>query len=250
MEVLKTILKMLLDYNKKIFNRICKYNDLSLDYRLNIFELNILQEIFEERFYADYFPFYKKAIIVDIGAHYGYFSMFASKNTSPDSMIYSYEPSNNNFRCLLKNINSNQLKNVKCENLAIGEKDGESELITSSSFNHSIVINKNNSDKTEKILIKRLSSVIKNNSIDKIDFLKMDCEGAEYQIFETLESSILKKINVISMEFHDLKNSKYNADFIISILKENGFMIMKYTYNKTQMGNNHGKIIAKNTNFE
>ncbi|MBK7009683.1 MAG: hypothetical protein IPH36_14180 [Saprospiraceae bacterium] len=48
-------------------------NGIKLDAESNLESLFTLEEVFVQRSYADYFPFYKKATIVDIGAHKGYF---------------------------------------------------------------------------------------------------------------------------------------------------------------------------------
>ena len=243
-EVLNSYIGRIFYKKKLIFNRICKANGLTLDYDLNKSEIAILQEIFEERIYSDYFPFYQKAIVVDIGGHYGYFSLFAHKNLHTDSKIYSFEPSLHNFKCLNENIRVNNINNIISHNLAIGQHDGKSNLNISLNFNHSIIpaLHQNNS---RDVIIKRLDQVIREHKIDKIDFLKIDCEGSEYDILDSLTSESFEKINVISLEFHDLKSTIYTADYIISVLNKAGFSIMKFCYSKTYRGLNFGKIVAK-----
>ncbi|MEL6718938.1 MAG: FkbM family methyltransferase, partial [Bacteroidota bacterium] len=97
----------------------------------------------------------------------------------------------------------------------------------------------------EKIEIQTLAQIIKTYHLDSIDFLKLDCEGAEYQILENLPSEIYQKIGVISMEFHDLKDVKYNGDFLRQLLIQNGFNIVKYEYGATSMGNNYGRLVGE-----
>lgn len=48
-----------------------------------------------------------------------------------------------------------------------------------------------------------LPQIIDDNSLEKIDFLKMDCEGAEGAIFQSTPQHYLKKAKKIAMEFHD-----------------------------------------------
>ena len=87
--------------------------------------------------------------------------------------------------------------------------------------NHSIVENYKllNEDKSyEEIQVKTLEEVVLENKLEKIDFLKIDCEGAEYLMLENTPDYIFDRIVTISMEFHDLKDSKYTGDTLVKSL--------------------------------
>ena len=232
---------------KNEFQKLCIINGIKLDYKRNKSELYLLKCIFYNREYSDYFPFYKKATVIDIGAHYGYFSIFASKNLDKSSKIISIEPSKNNFQQLNSNVENCKLTNVNCFNIAIGAKKKLGKLYKSKSVNHSIFkdysLLKNNLE-YEDVKINTLENIIIENKLDKIDFLKMDCEGAEYSILENTPKKIFDKIQTISLEFHDLKDKNYTAQRIVDILIENDFKIVKYQYSKTSMNLNYGKIIG------
>lgn len=210
MLLLKKIFNKLINDEKESFKKICNSNNIFLDYNQNKSGHLILKEIFEERVYADYFPFYKKSVIVDVGAHFGFFSLFANRNAHKDSQIHSFEPSTENFRRLQKNISSNKIENVKMFRCAIGSKNGISKLIhrenpANSALEQRIQVHPSSFEEVET---KTLETVIKENKIQKIDFLKLDCEGAEYTLLETLNDEIFHIIKTISMEFHDLKSEK------------------------------------------
>ena len=240
-------LKRLIKREKKIFLTFCQSNNLLLNYQSNKNEFGILKAIFENREYSDYFPFYKKVNIIDIGAHYGYFSIFAKNNTDKNSIIIAIEPNKSNFKHLEKNIRDCKISNIRSFNYAIGGKSGLSKLYQGQTPNHSIVENyillKQNRG-FEEIEVKTLEEFINENNLDKIDFLKMDCEGAEYSILENTPNYIYDKIITISMEFHDLKDNNYTGENLCKILIKNGFEIVKYNYEKTSMNLNYGKIIG------
>ena len=209
--------------------------------------MQILSDIFEGREYSDYFPFYKKVTIIDIGAHYAYFSIFANKNTNNQSTIFAIEPSIMNFEKMTSNINKNKIENIIGLNCALGTKNENATLYLGNTSNNSLISDYSLLKKEksiEKIEIKTLDTIISENKIDKIDFLKMDCEGSEYLILENINAQTFDKISTISMEFHDLKNEKYTDETLLNILINNNFKIVKYQYNKTSMGLNYGKIIA------
>jgi FkbM family methyltransferase len=240
-------LKRVLKNKKKDFLEFCKSNHLLLDYLSNKNEYNILKAIFGDREYSDYFPFYKKANIVDIGAHYGYFSIFAKNNTDKGSTIIAIEPNKSNFKHLEQNIRDCNINNIVSFNYAIGGKSGLSRLYEGQTPNHSIIENYTllkEIRKFEEVEVKTLEEFIIENNIDKIDFLKLDCEGAEYSILGNTPKYIYDRITTISMEFHDLKDNNYTSESLCKILVRNGFEIVKYKYEKTSMNLNYGKIIA------
>ena len=240
-------LKDILKRKKKSFYSLCKTNNINLSYKENKNEFRILKDIFEKREYSDYFPFYTKSTIIDIGAHYGYFSIFASKNLDKDSKIISIEPSSTNFNQLNRNFKDCKTSNINTFNIAIGGEQGEVKLYKSKSVNHSVfkdyALLKRNLE-YEDVEMNTLENLIKDNNLDKIDFLKMDCEGAEYSILENTPKNIFNKITTISLEFHDLKDKGFTAQKILDILKENKFKIVKYHYDKTTLNLNYGKIIG------
>lgn len=241
-----TAIRDFLKSKKKTFNRLCSVNNIKLDYKINRNEFGILKSIFQLREYSDYFPFYQDVNIVDIGAHYGYFSIFANKNSGSKSKIISIEPNKNNFSCLSANIKLNEIQNINSYNLAVGAKNEKTKLYFGKNTNHSIIENYKLSSNSnfEEIELKTLESIINENNLNEIHFLKMDCEGAEYEIFETTPPYIFDKITTISMEFHDLKDKSKTPEQLIKKLLDNNFQVVKYIFQNTSMNLNYGKIIG------
>jgi len=243
-----SLLKRILKRDKKAFSRICKVAGLNLNFSKNKDALNVLKAIFEDREYADYFPFYKKVTVVDIGAHYGYFSIFASKNTSTGSQFFSIEPSKENFRILQQNLSDCKIKNITTSQIAIGKENGTLDLFTSRNINHSLIKDYallGNEKNIQEVEVKTLEQFILENDIDHIDFLKMDCEGAEYSILFNTPKYIFDKISTISMEFHDMKNVEFTGEEIVKKLEESGFEIVKFRYERTGLDLNYGKIVGR-----
>lgn len=242
-----TTIKNLIKGKKSNFHNLCRSNNITLNYRENQTETEILKDIFNNRAYSDYFPFYKKATIVDIGAHYGYFSIFANKNLDEDSRIIAIEPNKANFEHFKKNISSCKINNISCYNYAVGDKNGISRLYQGQNPNHSIIDNyllSNNNKKFEEVEMKTFEELVHDLDLKAIDFVKMDCEGAEYPIFISTPDTIFDRITTISMEFHDLKDSNFTIDILIEKLLKNKFKIVKFHYDKTSMNLNYGKLIG------
>jgi len=139
--------------------------------------------------------------IIDIGGHIGSFAV--SKGIKyPQSSIYVFEPFIDNYEILVKNIRQNNLENVHAEMKAVAGKEGTISLNISSgnTGGHSIVY-----DTGDSIQVKTttLANIFESNHISKCDLLKMDCEGAEYEILFTTPKEILERISSIIMEYHN-----------------------------------------------
>lgn len=198
---------------------------LNLDFESNKEALHILREVFVKGVYSKYFPIKGKATVVDIGAHFGYFSMYAYKSSTTDTQIYAFEPSSKNFNILKNNIINAHAQHVTPVNKAVTATD---EIVKLSLFNHqnnsifSDYISTENVD-NEEVQGISLTSIFSNFNINKIDFLKMDCEGAEYEILLNTPKHILDKISIINMELHDMSTQGYDAKMLLSHLAAAGF---------------------------
>ncbi len=157
--------------------------------------------------------------IVDIGAHIGSFSIFASSRAG-DASVYSYEPSQENFRFLIENIKLNRLENIKAFQLAVSGRRGKARLYIDEKYStlHSAAIPKRFYEEADSVT---LEDVLDNNQIENCDLLKMDCEGAEYEILFHASKSTLTRIRNISLEYHDVPT--YRVDDLKEHLKNMGF---------------------------
>lgn len=166
-------------------------------------------------------------IVVDIGAHKGYFTIYASHKAS-QGKIFAFEPFPSNYGLLKKNLKINNCKNVECYQLGIGRAKAKEQLYlgTNMGQGNSILKNQYNNFGKCKIIdisVIRLQDIFTYCKIDHIDFLKMDIEGAEYDIFTHTSSRIFSKIKFISMEYHNVNNM--NAEILIKILKRSKFEV-------------------------
>ena len=164
----------------------------------------------------------EKDIVVDIGAHIGYFSIYSSINAK-NGKIFAFEPYSKSFEVLKKNLEINQITNVIPQNLGVTKESGTSTLYFKKNFAIGNSIYKN-TDLNSKIEIKTISlyDIIKNNNLQKINFLKLDCEGAEYQILLNLDHQTLEKIDKIVSEMHP-RIENFKIEEVKRFLTINGF---------------------------
>ena len=159
------------------------------------------------------------SVIIDIGAHIGSFSLFAA-NYNKDVQVYSYEPSKESYAILVNNVKLNNIANIRPFNLAVSKIQGEIKFYISEkqTTGHSIAITQGN-----YVIVNSttLQHIFTDNNILSCNLLKLDCEGAEYEILFNTSREILNRIQNISMEYHDVPN--YTINDLTKYLKNMGF---------------------------
>lgn len=196
----------------------------------------------------DYGEIPNNSVIIDIGANIGVFSIFsAGKN----NIVYSYEPMSDNFRLLDENIKLNKLENrVFAFNLGIAAKREKRKLYLGKSPFHSFLPaasspfnvlysdgERTNEQSFLEINCISLKDIFDENKISECDILKIDCEGAEYEILYNLSDSYFKRIKEIRMEYHNhLNQYKNNGEYLKSFLTDRGFSVEKFKKGSSYQG--------------
>jgi len=161
-------------------------------------------------------------LIVDAGAHIGLVSLYFAQ-VYPQARILAYEPDQENFALLTKNVQENQLTQVSCINAAIAPKSGEitlQEPIFTNEWRSGVGIIKGG---WRGILHTRGFQVLAvgiNEILQGVDLVKMDIEGMEYEVVEQAE---LKDTATIMIEVHPRKGKQVGK--IERKLQEAGFEV-------------------------
>lgn len=167
------------------------------------FKDTVEKEIFIDDIYQKFFKVDQGDIVFDVGASAGPFT-YHIKSQNPQK-VYCFEPHPELFQTLLKNVSDS---NVVCVNKAILEGDGL--ISTMGLFNETLtgMCMKENEKIVESV---SFNSFIKENNIKKIDFLKTDCEGGEYDIFNDENLSWIKNnVKKIVGEWHLFDSDQKN----------------------------------------
>ena len=199
---------------------------------------SIYKEIFLDKEYEyENIKVEENDIVLDLGANIGIFSLYAESKKSKH--IYSFEPIKEYYEMLKENLKN--YKNIQFFNSAISYKTGKSKIVRN--FDNNTILTEvydqfgiKNENKTE---IDTLSINDFIDNIEKIDFMKLDIEGSEYDIFENITNYNLNKISKIVCEYH--WNYENRLDKTIKILNANGFKVYTFTTNNF---NKIGKLFA------
>lgn len=155
-------------------------------------------------------------IIIDIGANVGIFSVHLAL-MHPNVKILAYEPSAENFRHLMMNLECNNIKNVIAHNLALTCDGREIEIgIGEGNTGGACMYDLTSGNHRNKCQSITLDSIV--NNYPKIKLVKCDVEQAEYEIFENFKG--WEKVEFLAGETHPPPYcTSLNRDGLIQLLK-------------------------------
>lgn len=175
--------------------------------------LHGLQEIFVDQVYKQLLP--PNALILDCGANIG-LSVIWLKQCYPAARIIAFEPDPTNFLLLEKNINSYNLDNITCHPAAVWKED--TQLTFSGGEGMASGLTTTNSKDAITVNCLQLKKFLS----QPVDFLKLDIEGAEWDVITDCAES-LGVVNRIFVEYHGQFTDQDKLIQILDILKKAGF---------------------------
>lgn len=190
-----------------------------------------VKETLIDRFYAKYgTEVGSDWIVVDIGAAIGEFTIDTALKLT-DGMVHAFEPNPGSINVLRQNTRANYLNRVATYNLGVWSESGEIPLrflnneplqaISGSVASPDEVI------KETTIPVITLSEVVFEKVGKKINLMKLDCEGAEYEILFNQDAEVFTQIGRIIMEYHDL-DSRRNHRALVSQLESQGYLVSRH----------------------
>ena len=136
-------------------------------------------------------------VFVDGGANEGLYSLFASRCVGPAGRVFAFEPSQREFDRLSCNIRLNGLENVRAVRAALSDVSGETDLNIACSahsghntlgeFAHDVPLLR-----TERVPMQTLDGFATEAGLTRLDFLKLDVEGAERKVLEGSRASFAR----------------------------------------------------------
>ena len=138
--------------------------------------------------------------VVDVGANLGYFSLLAATLVGPSGKVVSLEPNSENCRLLLSSVRMSGLSNVELLPVAADEAPGWAYYATHVGSNGGLV--------GDDDLLSRFGAVVPTFRLDdlvdgKVDFLKMDVEGAEGRVARGAARIIERDRPVVTTELKE-----------------------------------------------
>jgi len=191
-----------------------------------------LAEVFVRRRYGSVARF---RTIVDVGANVGSFAVYAAQS-SPHARIYCYEPEEQNFERLERNLSINGLEGrVTAFQSAVASSTGARKLAVSVSQINAF--DDLRSGATHQVVAcTTLQDIRREHGLDTLDLLKMNCEGAEYEILGGCSRADYDGILNIRLEYHNLDDVSRNGESLRRHLEARGYRIQRFTRRLTDSG--------------
>jgi len=197
--------------------------------RLQWVDYNITSSSFEREVKQIFKP-KRGEVVVDLGAHIGLYTIRAARTVGKDGLVIALEPDPENFTLLNVNVKFNTLSNVVALRMAAYESDGFSIMHKcAGSSGHSLVRVPHKFIGEIKVPTITLDSLVRKYNLDRVDWLKIDVEGAELYVLKGADKALDRGIikNLIVEVWYE------NANEVFSILKRRGYeitILVKYVY--------------------
>jgi len=185
-----------------------------------IFENSLVLKFYDNPFYDLLYPLngYLKNYdikkgdnIIDAGTYIGTFTIYSAKLTGENGKVIAFEPDKSNYNKLLKNIELNKVNNIITINKGLWNKNEVIEFDYREDEGSMIAecINGKIKGKIVNCEFVRLDDELKKIGINKVDFIKMDIEGAEIEAIEGCREMLKNNnINLAIASYHIRNNEE------------------------------------------
>jgi FkbM family methyltransferase len=174
--------------------------------------LHGLKELFIDELYNIQLP--PNPLIIDCGANIG-LSIIYLKKLIPDASIVAFEPDDNNFKLLERNVRSFSFDRVELIKKAVWKENTTISFCNEGSMSSRIDSSLNNEYRVEAVKLKNYLN-------QNIDFLKIDIEGAEYEVIKDIQPN-LHFVQKMFLEYHGRFDQNIELVEVLDIITKAGF---------------------------
>ncbi len=174
-------------------------------------------EIYLDEVYDRFYKMMQDDIVIDVGAHVGAFTLKAARRVR-NGKVVAVEPHPSNYRLLLKNIAFNKLENVIPINSALSNYHGMAKLyLSKDSVQHSL---RSTKGKYIEVEVKTLDWLLSELKLSKVNFIKIDVEGAELDVLKGAEKTLEENDVFLAIGAY---HTQTEAQELSRFLKRRGF---------------------------
>jgi FkbM family methyltransferase len=194
--------------------------------------------------------------VLDIGAHHGLYTLLASRRVGKRGRVIAFEPSPRERKRLRRHLWLNRSKNVAVQSCALGDEHREAELFLVTGCedwcNSLRAPQIDARTVTVRVELERVDDVLEKLGIARVDFIKLDVEGAELSILRGARATLAASRPMILAEVQDLRTRPwgYAAREIIYFLERAGYSWYALTANSnlqpisTQLETYNANLVA------
>ena len=166
--------------------------------------------------------------VIDIGAGLGDFVLSVA-HSRPNCKIWAFEPFPESFQLLEENVSLNQVNNVVASQTAVSSQTGSMKMALTGAAVQHIAFNAEAAAAEYdapviEVQSQSLADLFAPGGLTHCDFLKIDCEGGEFDILLNASPDTLAHIHHICLEYHD-NATQYSHRELETFLRDNGFEV-------------------------
>ena len=199
---------------------------LKITLRRDHMDAEILAEIFFENCYVRDLALPPNPVVVDIGGFIGDFSLYAATQLKARRVVVC-EPSPRNWTLLVKNIQDNHCEDrVAMVNKAVS--DGSVVMLDIDAPDRGqaqVSAYRPSRCGRKPVECISLASLFAEFKLTEVDLLKIDCEGGEYEILQSLPSKVFSGVKSIVFEFHEIDGFQAKLNAVKERLFAEGFTL-------------------------
>lgn len=167
----------------------------------------LVETILEVWYSQVYAPdgFYRPApgdCVIDAGANVGLFTIWVARQ-NPSCRVHALEPFPENFDCLRANLDSAKVRSTYAHQIALGGRPGVRTMVAGGARSLDHRLAESDGDGGTRVPVIDLSGLFELAETDRVAFLKVDIEGAEYEAFQAADAGLLSRIDRLAIEYHD-----------------------------------------------
>jgi FkbM family methyltransferase len=172
-------------------------------------------------------------IVIDVGAHFGRYTIIASKRVGPNGKVIAIEAHPQNFELLNCNIKLNNLNNIISLNYAAFSKQTTVKLYLKSdepsdAIYNTLISNRVKSTDFLEVQANTLDYLLQSNlvNLEKVNWIKIDVEGAELEVLRGSTNVLANSKDIVLLiEIHTLPDGKNHYETIMDLLSRYNFNV-------------------------
>jgi FkbM family methyltransferase len=162
---------------------------------------------------------------IDVGANIGYSTLLLAKCVGAGGQVIAFEPLSENFAILQENISLNEHSNVTAENLAVMSCPGRIALRSATpgalTWVASVDIEQAAAVESQDVEAISLDEYVRRKRIGKVDFVKIDVEGAEGAVIDGMTETLKRDKPVLLVELHKIERYGENHPALLRLKEQN-----------------------------
>jgi len=201
------------------------HSGIEIEIRRNIWDAVIVEEVFVDKCYDKFKRLPSRPVVIDVGGYIGDFSLYAAKVLDAEKVIV-VEPMRENLDLLRRNVERNDLgRRIVVVPAAVSDHDGELKIFVKAGESGDIHASSHLYHQCERRVVSCISlhSLMKQNGIRAVDLLKIDCEGAEYDIVLGTPEACFRDIKNIVMEITPIENYESRLNLSMNKFRSLGY---------------------------